>query len=65
MEILLQLVSKDPADFVLAFRDKMDAISQTTVSNALSWLKMCEFRLKFHWSLFLSVQATIFQHWFR
>ena len=26
---------------------------------------MCEFRLKFHWSLFLRVQLTIFQHWFR
>ena len=24
-----------------------------------------EFRLKFHWSLFLRVQLTIFQHWFR
>ena len=26
---------------------------------------MFEFRLKFHWSLFLRVQLTIFQHWFR
>ena len=24
--------------------------------------KMCEFRLRFHWSLFLRVQLTIFQH---
>ena len=37
-------------------RDKMAAISQTTLSNALSWKKMLEFRLKFHWSLFLRVQ---------
>ena len=44
---------------------QMDAISQTTFSNAFSWLKMFEFRLKFHWSLFLRVQLTIFQHWFR
>ena len=27
--------------------------------------EMYEFRLKFHWSLFLRVQLTIFQHWFR
>ena len=46
-------------------RDKMAAISQTTLSIAFSWMKMLEFRLIFHWSLFLSVQLTIFQHWFR
>ena len=34
----------------------MDAISQTTFSSAFSWIKMFEFWLKFHWSLFLSVQ---------
>ena len=34
-------------------RDKMDAISQTTLSKAFSWMKMFEFRLTFHWSLFL------------
>ena len=43
----------------------MDAISQTTFSNAFSWMKMFEFRLKFHWSLFLKVRWTIFQYWFR
>ena len=42
----------------------MVAVSQT-LSNAFSWMKMLEFRLKFHWSLFLRVQLTIFQHWFR
>ena len=46
-------------------RDKMDAISQRAFSNVFSWMKMFEFRLKFHWSLFLRVQLTIFQHWFR
>ena len=46
-------------------RDKMDAISQTTFSNAFSWMKMCEFWLTFQWSLFLGVQLTIFEHWFR
>ena len=46
-------------------RDKMAAVSQTTLSNAFSWMKMLEFRLRFHWNLFLRVQLTIFQHWFR
>ena len=44
---------------------KMDAISQTTLSNAFSWMKMFEFRLTFHWRLFPRVQSTIFQQWFR
>ena len=46
-------------------RDNMAAVSQTTLSNAFSWMKMLEFRLRFHWSLFLRVQLTIIQHWFR
>ena len=46
-------------------RDKVDAISQTTFSNAFSWMKMYEFHLRFHWSLFLRVQLIMFQHWFR
>ena len=41
-------------------RDKMAAVSQTTLSNAFSWMKMSEFRLRFHWSFFLRVQLTIF-----
>ena len=46
-------------------RDKMAAIFQTTFSNAFSWTKIYEFRLRFHWSLFLWLQLTIFQHCFR
>ena len=46
-------------------RDKMDAISQTPFSNAFSWMKMLEYWLTFHWSLFLRLQLTISQHWFR
>ena len=46
-------------------RDNMATISQTTLSNAFSWMKILEFWLKFHWSLFIWVQLTIFQHWFR
>ena len=40
--------------------DKMAAISQTTFSNAFSWMK-----IKFYRSLFIRAQLTIFQHWFR
>ena len=46
-------------------RDKMAAFSQTISSNAFPWMKMYEFRLIFHWSLFLGVQLTIFRHWLR
>ena len=46
-------------------RDIMAAIFQTTFSNGFSWMKMFEFRLKFHWSLFLRVQLRISQHWFK
>ena len=37
-------------------RDEIDAILQMTFSNEFSWMKMYEFRLKFHWSLFPGVQ---------
>ena len=46
-------------------RDKMNDISQTTFSHAFSWMKMYEFRLRFHWNLFLRVKLTVLQHWFR
>ena len=46
-------------------RDKMDAVSQATLSNAFSWTEMLEFRLRFHWILFLRVQLPIIQHLFR
>ena len=46
-------------------REEMEAIKQTTLSSAFFWKNMFKFRQKFHWSLFLRVQLTIFQHWFR
>ena len=46
-------------------RDKMAAVSQTTFSSALYWMKMYEFLLRFQWNLFFIVELTIFQHWFR
>ena len=45
--------------------DKMAAILQTTSSNAFSWKKSYVFWFEFHWSLFLRVQLTMCQHWFR
>ena len=39
--------------------NNMATISQMTLSNAFSWMKMLEFKSKFHWSLFLRVQLTI------
>ena len=42
-----------------------DEIAQTTFWNEFSSLKMFEFWLKFHWSLILRVQRTIFQRCFR
>ena len=39
-------------------QDKMAVIFQKIFSNAFSWMKMCEFRLIFHWILFLMVQLT-------
>ena len=37
---------------------------QTTFSN-LSSMKVFEFQLQFHWSLFPRVQLIVSQHWFR
>ena len=60
------LASDEVSDWLTHWgRDKMAAIFLTTFSNAFSWMKMLEFLLRFHWSLFLRVQLTIFQHWFR
>ena len=43
----------------------MAAIFQRTFSNAFSWMKIYEFKLRLQGSLFLRVKLTIFQHWFR
>ena len=45
--------------------DKMTAIAQTILSDAFLWMKSFVFWWKFHWSLFIGVQLTINQHWFR
>ena len=45
--------------------DKMATIFQTTFWNGFSWMKISEFRLISHWSLFLRFELIIFQHWLR
>ena len=45
--------------------DNMAAILQTKFLNALSWMKLYEFRIRFHWSVFLRSQSTIFQQWLK
>ena len=45
--------------------DKMAAIPQKIFLDAFSWMKMYEFCLRFHSSLFLRFKLTIFEHWFR
>ena len=44
---------------------KWPPFSQKIFSDAFSWMKSFVFLLKFHLSLFLRVQLTITQHWFR
>ena len=65
-ECILLVISTTKQTQLNSLRPRqMDAIFQTTFSNAFSSMKMYEFLLKFHWSLFLGVQFTIFHHWFR
>ena len=46
-------------------RDTMAFNFQTTISNAFSWMKISNFRLKFHYKLFQVAQLATFQHWYR
>ena len=72
LSVILALCVGNPSDTVFTGyifthwgRDKMAVIFQTTFSNAFSWMKTFEFRLRFDWNLFLRFELTIFQHWFR
>ena len=42
-------------------RDKMAANFLTTISNAFSWMKIYEFRLRFHWGLFVNHIPSLVQ----
>ena len=41
------------------------SIVHTTFSNAFSWMKIYQFRLRFKWNLLLWAQFKLFQHWSR
>ena len=43
----------------------INAILQTTFSNAFSWVQIYDFYIGFHWSLFTRFELTILHHWFR
>ena len=43
-------------------RDKMAASLQMIFLNAYSWMEMYEFRMTFHWNLFLGSKLIICQH---
>ena len=45
--------------------DKMAAILQATFLNAFAWMTILESWSNLYWNLFLRVQLTINQHWFR
>ena len=45
--------------------NKMADIWQTTFSNAFSSMEIIAFWVKFHRNLFLLVQLTVSQHWFK
>ena len=45
--------------------DQMASISQTTFSNTFFLMKMLVFQFNFPWNMFLRIQLTINQHWFR
>ena len=46
-------------------QDKLAAIFHTINSNTFSLMMMYEICLSFHWSLFLKLEITVFQHWLR
>ena len=65
-DIIMHSCSYIPPGFnIITLRPRqIAAISQTTFSSEFSWIKMYDFRLRFHWSLFLRFELTILQHWF-
>ena len=59
-----RLPSTDPCSKTLRPRQNCRNLADD-ISNAFSWMKIYDFRLRFHWSLFLRFEFTILQHWFR
>ena len=46
-------------------RPRQNGRQYFTFLNAFSWMKIYIYQLKFHWSLFLSFELAIIQHWYR
>ena len=66
LNVLTHWLLRDMTQILTHFPlDKMATISQTIFSDAFSLMKTFVFLSKFHWSLFLRVQLTMTQHWFR
>ena len=63
---LFEVLGSNDSDYILSLthlgQHKMGVI---TLPNAFSLMKVSEFGFKFQWSLVLSVQLLIFQHWLR
>ena len=73
ISIIITIISRCPEHMLARALSQFNSLRprqngrhfQTTFSNAFSWMKMYQFRLRFHWSLLPRVELTIFQHWFR
>ena len=61
-DLMWFVVSRDYFTLTEWDLNKMATISQTTFSNAFSWMKKFGFWLQFHWNVFLRIQLTITQH---
>ena len=66
----VDLVTKEPGHQQTLYKHieaetKWPTFRRRHFQNAFSWMKIDQFWLIFHWSLFLRVELTIFQHWFR
>ena len=61
---IIKVVKATLSLFIHPPLDKMAVISQT-FPNAFSWMKSFVSWCELHWSLFLRVQLTISQHWFK
>ena len=51
--------------YINTLRPRQNGRHFITFINAFSWMKTCDCRWKFQWSLLLWVELKIFQHWIR
>ena len=57
--------NKTPCTLQIEAETKWPSSSRRTIfRNVSSWARICEFRARFHWSVFLRVELTIFRYWF-